>query len=103
MPNAAVLLFPAWFAAGQDSAQGIEAAGQRLIFVAGQLLVFLVAVLPAAVAFTLVFFLARFAVGWVVAMPMASAAAGVVLAGEVAAGVVALGRVFERCDLSAEP
>ena len=40
IPNAAALLFPAWFQAAKGGAQGIEATGQRLIFMIGQLLVF---------------------------------------------------------------
>ena len=47
IPNAAVLLFPAWFQAGKDAPQGIEATGQRLIFALGQFLVFVLALVPA--------------------------------------------------------
>ena len=102
MPNAAVLLFPAWFQAGQDSAQGLEATGQRLIFALGQMLVFLVALLPAAVGFGIVFFVARLALGWIAALPLASAAATVLLAAEVGLGIALLGKAFERFDLAAE-
>src|SRR5207302_6738460 len=39
IPNLAVLLFPGWFQTGKESPQGgVEATGQRLIFMFGQLL-----------------------------------------------------------------
>ena len=102
IPNAAVLLFPGWFQSGQERTQGIEATGQRLIFALGQLLVFLVALIPAVAAFALVFFLVRFGVGWIPAVPVAAAAAAVTLGLEAAIGIGVLGKVFERFDLSAE-
>src|SRR5436305_15022380 len=40
IPNAAVLLFPGWFQIGKEGPDGIEAMGQRIIFVLGQMLVF---------------------------------------------------------------
>ena len=102
IPNGAVLLFPAWFQSGQDGLQGIEAMGQRLVFAIGQLLVFLMGLIPAALGFIAAFFAARFVVPWTLAMPAASLAAAIVLGGEVAGGIVALGKAFERFDLSTE-
>ena len=102
IPNASVLLFPSWFQAGQDRTQGIEATGQRLIFALGQLLVFLISLIPAAGAFALVFFLLRMATGWITAVPVASATAAIALGLEAALGIGLLGKVFERFDLSAE-
>ena len=102
IPNAAVLLFPGWFQSGQDRTQGIEATGQRLIFALGQLLVFLVSLIPAVAAFALVFFLLRIAASWIAAVPVASVAAAIALGLEAALGIGLLGRVFERFDLSAE-
>ena len=43
IPNASVLLFPSWFQTGREGPHGIEATGQRLIFMLGQLLVFVLA------------------------------------------------------------
>ena len=62
IPNAAVLLFPSWIQTGKDSPRGIEATGQRLIFALGQMLVLLLALLPAAAAFAGHFFPAEFRV-----------------------------------------
>jgi hypothetical protein len=100
IPNGAVLLFPAWFQSGQDGLQGIEAMGQRLVFALGQFLAFLLGLIPAALAFIAVFIAARLAVPWVMAMPAASLAAAIVLGGEVVGGVLVLGKIFERFDLS---
>ena len=100
--NAACLLFPAWVPAGPSRPRGIEAIGQQLIFMAGQMLVFILALIPAAVAFALVFFTVKFIGGPLVALPIAAVAAGIVLVLEAAAAIVFLGRVFERLDVSSE-
>ena len=102
IPNAAVLLFPSWIQTGKDSPRGIEATGQRLIFALGQMLVLLLALLPAAAAFTGVFFLLYFAFGPAAAVPLASLAATIVLAVEASLGVMVLGKLFERFDVTEE-
>ena len=103
IPNAAVLLFPSWIQTGKDSPRGIEATGQRLIFALGQLLVLVLALLPAAAAFAGVFFLLNFTVGPVAAVLPASLAAAVVVAVEAGFGVMLLGKLFERFDVTEEP
>lgn len=102
IPNAAVLLFPAWFLPGKESAQGIEATGQRIIFMLGQLLVFCLTLLPAVLGFSLVLFVTKLLVGLTLAIPLASFAAALVLAVEAAFGLVLLGQIFERFDVSSE-
>jgi hypothetical protein len=102
IPNAAVLLFPAWFLTQRGGAQGIEATGQRLIFVVGQLLVFLLALFPAAGLSALVFFLSQSLVGKPVAVLLGSALAAVALAIEGSLGIVLLGWLFRRYDVAAE-
>ena len=102
IPNAAVLLFPSWFQTGRDAAQGIEATGQRLIFMLGQTLVFMLSLIPAALAFAAVFFLGRLAVNWVYTVPFAGLAAASMLALEIGVGVLLLGKLFDQFDLSAE-
>ena len=102
IPNAAVLLFPGWFQAGKDAPQGIEATGQRLIFMVGQLVVFSVALAPAAVVFLGVYLAAQFVVGKYLAIPMASAGALVVLALEAWGGLYWLGRLFEKFDVAGD-
>ena len=102
IPNAAVLLFPAWFQSGKEGPQGIEATGQRIIFMLGQLIVFLLALIPAALAFALVFFVIKMALPLTLAIPFASVSAALVLAGEAALGLLLLGRIFDRFDVSSE-
>jgi ABC-2 type transport system permease protein len=102
VPNAAVLLFPSWIQTGKDSPRGIEATGQRLIFALGQMLVLLLALLPAAAAFVGVFFLLYFTVGPAAAVPLASLAATIILAVEAGFGVMLLGKLFERFDVTEE-
>jgi ABC-2 type transport system permease protein len=102
IPNAAALLFPAWFQAAKGGGAGIEVTGQRLIFMLGQMLVFIVVLIPAAALFAGVFFLVKMLLGTATAIPLASIAAAIVLAVEAALGVMLLGWLFERYDVSAE-
>jgi hypothetical protein len=102
IPNAAVLLFPAWFQVGKDGPQGIEATGQRLLFVFGSLLAFVVVLIPAAVVFSICFVVVKLFAGWMIAVPVASVTAAVALAGEAAIGVMVMGWLFERFDVSGE-
>ena len=102
--NGATIIFPAWFhslrAAGPGG--GIELMGQRLIFVFGQFVVILTALLPASLtAFALIF-----ATQWLIGAPAAIALATlvvlVVLAGEVWCALWWLGERFDRLDVSSE-
>jgi ABC-2 type transport system permease protein len=102
IPNAATLAFPTWFQAAKGGVQGIEATGQRLIFMLGQLVVVLVALIPAAALFAGVFFLAKMLLATAIAIPLAAIAAALVLAVEAVLGIVLLGWLFERFDVSAE-
>jgi ABC-2 type transport system permease protein len=98
--NAAVLTFPAWFPPGGQR-RGIEAMGTRLIAFAGTMLLLLLALIPAVLAGLLVAVL-----GWAVLGPWslvpAMAAASLPVWIEAAAGVVLLGQLFSRFDVSAE-
>jgi ABC-2 type transport system permease protein len=101
IPNAAVLLFPAWFQLGKDSPHGIEATGQRIIFLFGQLFMVLICLVPAALMFMAVFFLLRLALDVAFVIPIASVLAALLLAAEASLGVLLLGRLFERFDVLA--
>jgi hypothetical protein len=103
IPNAGVLLFPSWIQIGKDSPRSIETTGQRLIYGLAQMLVLLVALAPAALAFAGVFFPLRAALGPVIAVPFASLAAALVLAVEAGLGVLLLGKLFDRFDVTEEP
>ncbi len=102
VPNAAVLLFPAWFQAGKEGPHGVEATGQRLIFLLGQWLVFLVTLIPGVVFFAVVFVLVKIVAGLTPAIPLACLTAALVLGVEAGLGVLLLGRLFDRFDVSAE-
>jgi ABC-2 type transport system permease protein len=103
VPNAATVLFPAWVhSAGDRTDRGIEVMGQRLIFVAGQLLITAVAIVPAAIIAAVVFFVGQWLAGMVVAAALAVAAVFILLAMEAWLGVQWLGSRFEHLDLSAE-
>jgi hypothetical protein len=103
VPNAAAVLFPAWMvSAATRGERGIEVMGQRIIFVAGQLLITVVALVPAAIGAALIFFVT----GWLIGSPAAGVLAGIMafamLCAEAFLGVLWLGGRFENFDLSAE-
>ena len=102
VPNAAALLFPAWFQATRTRGGGPEVIGQRMIFFFAQLLTMLLALLPAAGIAALLVFILQWLVGPVTAVAVATAAALVILVGEFAVAVWWLGERFERLDLTAE-
>jgi hypothetical protein len=66
------------------------------------LLVILVALIPATTLSGGVFFLARKLLGLAIAIPLASITAAVVLAAEATLGILLLGWLFNRFDVSAE-
>lgn len=103
IPNAAVLLFPSWIQTGKDSPRGVEATGQRLIFAIGQLLALVLALVPVALAFAAVYFPLKLVLGPVVPVLFAAVAATIVLAVEAGLGVLLLGKLFERFDVTEEP
>ena len=102
IPNAAVLVFPAWFQAGKEGPHGIEATGQRLIFVLGQLVVFVLALIPACVGGLCGFLVGQMVLGIGGTLLLAELCAAVVLGIEAGLGFMLLGWLFERFDLSAE-
>ncbi len=101
IPNAGVLLFPAWLQSGAGSPHGIEATGQRLIFLLGQLFVFALALVPALAVGAGVYLLLSFWMSWLVVVPLSGLAGTFLLAIEIALGVLLLGRLFDRLDASA--
>jgi hypothetical protein len=102
IPNGAVLLLPAWFQTGKEGPQGIEATGQRIVFMLASLVVFCLALLPAAGVYLLALFLMKSFFSLAIALPVAALSAAVVLAIEGGLGIMLLGWLFERYDVSAE-
>jgi hypothetical protein len=105
IPNAVPLLFPSWFQAVRTPGGGIDLMGQRLIFGFGQVLVVLLALLPAIGTAALLVFILHWALGVAaaIAVIVATLAVVVVLLGEFWCGLWWLGERFEKFDLSAEP
>ncbi|HEU5081493.1 MAG TPA: putative ABC exporter domain-containing protein [Opitutaceae bacterium] len=100
---AIILYFPAWISTGPNSGQGIERLGQRLIFAAGYLLIMAVGLVPAVALGGGVFLLAvSLSSTLVIPVGLFAIVAAAVLLGEFALVVAALGRRYERFDLSAE-
>lgn len=103
VPNAATLLFPAWMQSMRNRTErGIEVVGQRIIFVAGQVLIVLLALLPAALLAALLIFALQWLIGLAAAVLLATVAVAAILVGEIWLGLWWLGERFERFDLSGE-
>lgn len=105
LPYAGVLYFPAWAAASSPAAGGsggIELLGQRLIFMLGYLVVLAVALLPAAGAGSLVFFIAHALIGKITAFVLTTLTVSAILGLELAGCIWWLGGKLERFDLSTE-
>jgi hypothetical protein len=102
IPNAATLLFPAWFQSTRTRGGGIELMGQRLIFVMGQLFIILLSLLPVLLGTALVIFASQWLIGLSAAVVLATALALTILAAEVACGLWWLGDRFEKLDLATE-
>ena len=102
--NGATIIFPAWFhslrAAGPGG--GIELMGQRLIFVFGQFIVILTALLPASLTALALIFATQWLIGATAAIALATLVVLVVLAGEVWCALWWLGERFDRLDVSSE-
>jgi ABC-2 type transport system permease protein len=100
--NGATLIFPGWFQTARGQGGGIEVMGQRLIFVFGNLVVVLTALLPAAFAAGLLIFSTQWLIGGPAAVILATVVVLAVLVAEVWCGIWWLGQRFEKFDLSAE-
>ena len=101
--NAIPVLFPAWAVRSKDEPRGFVATGQRLITLAGNLIVLAVALIPAALVFLPSLWIAyKFFSGNAAFVAVATMPAVGVLVGEVWLGVKALGAQFETIDISNE-
>ena len=104
VPNAAALLLPAWFAGpGLAGGRGIEVMGQRLVFILGQFVVQVVALVPPVVAaFVFYTLIASPFFGGPIVWPATSLVVAFILMLEGIGGLSLLGHWFERYDLSGE-
>jgi len=99
--NAAAVLFPAWTMRSQDDPRGFTVMGQRLVLLAGNMLVLTVSLLPPAIVVLIGWFVSR-SVNATVAVPFATVPAVALLVGEVWLGIKLLGAQFERIDVTNE-
>ena len=102
VPNAAALLFPAWFQATRTRGGGPEVVGQRMIFFFAQIVTMALALVPAVGMAILLIFIGQWLLGLATAVLIATLAVLGVLIGEVWCGVWLLGDRFEKLDLSSE-
>ncbi|MBP6506774.1 MAG: hypothetical protein KA257_04355 [Opitutaceae bacterium] len=102
VPNAATLLFPAWFQSARPRERGIEVMGQRMIFFFAQILTMLLALLPAVLLAGGLAYVTQWLLGPVAAALVATVIIVAVLIAEIAGGLWWLGRRFEKFDLSDE-
>jgi ABC-2 type transport system permease protein len=101
--NAATLVFPAWAqSVGNPAERGIDVLGQRIIFMASQLLVTIVTTLPALILAALILFIGQWLLGFTVGAVLAIAGMGLLLAWEAWLGIRWLGTQFDRFDLATE-
>ena len=101
IPAGTLLLWPGWFRSGPQAA-GFETAGLRIILMLGQVMAMGVALILPALAGGAVWFAARLFDADLLWMPLTGAAAALVLAGEAWLGILGLGALFERFDVSEE-
>lgn len=101
VPNAAVLLMPAWAQTTRNMAGGMDVMGQRMIFFAAQLICLVMALLPA-----LPLLITPFLTSWLIGRPasivLTAVPVIVLLVWEIWLGVWWLGERFEKLDLSSE-
>ncbi|MEJ0039346.1 MAG: putative ABC exporter domain-containing protein [Gammaproteobacteria bacterium] len=103
VPNAAAVIFPAWVQTVSNRGEhGLDVMGQRIIFMAGQLLVTALTLVPGVIVGGVLYLLVDWLAGFTAAFAVAALALFVVLSAEIWAGVRLLGDRFEEFDLSAE-
>jgi ABC-2 type transport system permease protein len=101
--NAIALIFPAWVQSVSNSGEhGLDVMGQRLLFMAGQILVLALGLLPVALGAGVTFLAVNWVAGPVIAGVLAALVVLTVLSVEIWAGVRWLGQRFARFDLSSE-
>ncbi|MES1189784.1 MAG: putative ABC exporter domain-containing protein [Steroidobacter sp.] len=100
--NAGAILFPSWVQLGQGNPGGIEVMGQRILFIAGLMLIIVFSLLPAALFAVLIFLLTKWLLGIVMATTLAAITVIAILIVEIVFGLEWLGQKFEQFDLSAE-
>jgi ABC-2 type transport system permease protein len=98
--NGLAIVFPAWVAIGANRARGIEATGQRLLMMLGNILTLLLSLLPGVIVAGGLAVAVYWTTG-VVLVVLPALVLGLFLVAESWLAVEALGRVLDRTDVSA--
>jgi ABC-2 type transport system permease protein len=99
--NAAPILIPAWALRSKEDPRGFVMTGQRILMLAGNLLVLSIVLVPAFLLFFPALLLAgHYFAGNPVALALAAVPSVAVLSAEVYFGVKALGAQFEQIDVT---
>lgn len=98
--NGAAVLFPAWVSVGPSRPRGIDAMGQRLLMVAGMLVLLVVSLLPAAIVAGLIDGIVYWFTGTILIVLPAAIIAIVVMV-ECVLAIEGLGRILDRTDVTA--
>jgi ABC-2 type transport system permease protein len=98
--NGAAIMFPAWMSIGPARPAGIEALGQNLLLAFASFILLAIALIPAAITGTVVYFL-LLAAPWRIRTAVVLLAGVLVLLVEVVGLMHALGRLFQRTEPSA--
>lgn len=100
VPSSVMLLFPGWFKPGE--VRGIEATGLGIIMLFAQLLFLALSLVPAALAFAGIAYLAHLALPLIPSLALGTVFAASTLAVESWLGAFVLGGILARFDSSAE-
>ncbi len=98
--NGIAIVFPGWVSIGSNRAQGIEATGQRLLMMAGNLITLVLSILPGAIVGGGLALVVYWTTG-VLLVVLPALILAVFLLAESWLAIEALGRVLERTDVSA--
>jgi ABC-2 type transport system permease protein len=98
--NGLAIAFPAWIAIGASRARGIDAMGQRMIMMAGNMIVLALSILPGVIVAAIVVFVVYFLTHTIIFVVPALTVALVIIA-ECWFAVEALGRLLDRTDVNA--
>ncbi|MEO8381184.1 MAG: putative ABC exporter domain-containing protein [Acidobacteriota bacterium] len=101
--NAVPILLPGWAMRGPDEQRGFVVMGQRVLMLAGNLLILAIALVPPAAVMVPAFLIANhWFSGSAALVVVATVPSAAILVGEVWIGVRALGAQFEKLDVTNE-
>jgi ABC-2 type transport system permease protein len=101
--NTTAIVLPAWSSRSKEEPRGIVMTGQRLVMLAGNLVVLCVALIPSMLILLLGLWIShRYFAGSPMGLALAASPAVALLCAEVYVGIKVLGGQFERIDVSNE-